>query len=275
MACGSTFTLMATIIYNNVTLDVCEELHLNGSIAFLPRGLPRDRSDDRSVHGFPLTLRKYTLSNLPAGDVHRYVIPGGNFTAEQVLNFSTDLLGNGLLAQQGEPLLVDVWHAMPPLRHLGSWGGQGARVWTGARGSAVDLVLDENGENHLSGAPFPKLVAARLPGPVSSRFNFEGLVAGPGFGNEGTETMPVVVLGFPVERSAATEQREAAEVAALHEQMERAVNSQRYAVAAALASRVGSVRRGDIVPAPSAHGGAAHAASDGGDGDGDGDGGRI
>ena len=219
--------LMARFTYRNSSLAVCEELSLNGTITFVAA----NSSDPR----FPLSLRKHTMSNLPFSSGDRYLL---NLTTEQVLNASSDLMGNALLANSSEPRLEDVWNAMPPLRHLGSWGGAGARVWTATRGSAVDLVLDELGECHLCGTPSPKQAAARLPGPLSSRFNVEGRV----------DALPVILLGFPVRHGDATRAVEADETGRLVAAIELAVAARRYDEAAAHAKRLERLKTSRLDP---------------------------
>ena len=146
--CDPGLTLMATLTYRGVPLIACENLTagLNGSISFaVDGGTPSPL--------FPLTLHKRSYSNQPTHTDDTYL----NFSKHEVLNASSDIMGNLLLGIHGfparaeEPTLSEVLIAMPPLRHLGSWGGNGARVWTASRGSGVDCVFDENGANHLSG----------------------------------------------------------------------------------------------------------------------------
>lgn len=186
-SCAAGMWLMATLTYRNVSLLVCEDLSgLNGSITFVPRGIDTSGT-------FPLTLSKHTFSNQPRGGNDTYLF---NLTRQQVLNASSDIMGNRLLARGEDPQLEEIMHAMPPLRHLGSWGGQGARVWTASRGSGVDAVLDETGSNHLSGMPQPALVVSRLPGPVDMHFHVEGII----------DALPIIVLGFPTGNTSAEEQ---------------------------------------------------------------------
>ena len=186
-SCPSGLTLQSRFQYGELWLMACEDLAagLEGAITFVAA----EESHLARASGYPLTIYKRTSSNAPLRSDDAYL---GNLTKHDVLNATSDVMGNRLLGVHGyprrdEPTLTEVSAAIPPLRHLGSWGGSGARVWTASRGSIVDCVLDENGENHLSGLPLPRLVASRLPGPNGTRFTAEGLLG---------ET-PALLLGFP------------------------------------------------------------------------------
>eukprot|EP00966_Prymnesium_polylepis_P327046 7382913-Prymnesium_polylepis.1 len=159
---------MARFSYsNNVTLDVCEDLSagLNGSITFAPVGA--------AAAGFPLVLSKQAFSNRPIdGDDDRYF--GGKLTKEQVLNASTDLMGNALLGIHGHPersappTLAEVSAAIPPLRSI-----REARLWTATRGSGRDATFDDRMANMGDDTPTPAQAASVLPGLASTQFEVE------------------------------------------------------------------------------------------------------
>eukprot|EP01051_Picozoa_sp_SAG22_P025237 SAG22_NODE_7382_length_745_cov_0.859133_2_plen_98_part_00 len=85
----------------------------------------------------------------------------------EVLNATTDIMGNLLLGIHGnaprvdgaETTLAEVWGAIPPIRKI-----SGARLWTANRGSAVDATFDDLGSNRGAGTPSPREVKAVLPG---------------------------------------------------------------------------------------------------------------
>ena len=192
-ACPPGLALQAHLQYEGVGLLACEDI-VDGDIVFTLA--QPSLVDSRASTMYPLSLHKRTASNRGSRSGDSYL---GNLTKHEVLNASTDIMGNTLLgihghpAREHEPTLAEVTSAIPPLKNLGSWGGNGARLWTASRGSLVDCVLDENGEAHLSGLPLPKLVAARLPGLESSAFTTEGLLVGDG----AASPLPILVLGFP------------------------------------------------------------------------------
>ena len=111
-SCLWPLTFMARMLYGGITLDVCEDLAagLNGSISFVPV--------DGAAVGFPLTLSKAAFSNQPlGGDDDSYF--DGTLTKAQVLNATTDIMGNALLGIHGHPArapptLSEVTRAIPP-----------------------------------------------------------------------------------------------------------------------------------------------------------------
>jgi hypothetical protein len=165
-----------------VSLTVCEDLsHPNGSISFVPSA---------PTAAFPLTLNKTVYANTVEDD-EAYLAP---FTKSEVMNATTDIMGNKLLGIHGaaprsaETTLGEVMGAIPPVR--GNIGG--ARVWTANRWSAVDATFDPKMSNNGAGTPSPQEVSAVLTGLGSSAFDFEGLIG---------SDLPILLLNFPLKGS--------------------------------------------------------------------------
>jgi len=155
---------MAKFSYRGAVLEACEALYTSippESLVIFKK-LPCDKSHicfqdlrsssgtiifvsaDDDVEAFPLTLEKRVYFNdAPAAN------PFLNFTKEDVLNASTDLMGNKLLGIHGnpftgEPSWDDVASVLPPLRKIGAFY-PGARVWVANRESGRDITFDEQG----------------------------------------------------------------------------------------------------------------------------------
>ena len=204
------------------SITVCEDLsHPNGSITFhsAAAGSP-----------WPLTLNKTVYANTVEND-DAYL---GSFTKGQVLNATTDIMGNQLLGIHGaaprsaETTLSEVMGAIPPVR--GNIGG--ARLWTANRWSAVDATFDTTGANNGAGTPSPQEVSAVLTGLGSAVFDFEGLIGG---------DLPILLLNFPLKGS----ERAVRQAVAAHQQRARtqaelaaAVEQRDYRAAAALQQRL-------------------------------------
>ena len=112
----------------------------------------------------------------------------------EVINASTDIMGNHLLGIHGSPprsaetTLKEVWGAIPPIRKI-----NGARIWTANRWSAVDATFGTDASNQGAGTPSPKEASAVLTGLGSSTFNYEGLIG---------SDLPILLLNFPLKGSA-------------------------------------------------------------------------
>ena len=144
-ACPSALTKMASFAYSApgspsppVTLTVCEDLSTpNGSITFVPSSAASHAS---AAATWPLTLNKTTYANTVQND-DAYL---NGLSKAQVINATTDIMGNALLGIHGAPprsaetTLKEVWGAIPPIR--GAVGG--ARLWTANRWSGVRTFGD-------------------------------------------------------------------------------------------------------------------------------------
>jgi hypothetical protein len=185
---------------------------------------------------FPLTLAKTLEAN--SGDDDAFL--GGNLTKSQVLAAPSDIMGNQLLGIHGhpsrsnEPTLEEVKAAVSPIRP--SMRGPATAVWTATRESTVDAVFSDAAAFPTAGTPDPQHASKQLPGLRSPNFHREGLLGG---------DLPILLLNYPVGHSdGAAARLEAAErVAALEDELARAVRAQRYADAAVLQQRAEAARR--------------------------------
>ena len=85
--------------------------------------------------GWPVHLTKTLYSNQPSnGDDNQYLTP---FTKAQVLNATTDIMGNALLAQPSFNL-AQVTTAIPPLRSFAP------RIWVANRVSGRDATFNSD-----------------------------------------------------------------------------------------------------------------------------------
>ena len=157
---GTEATLMAAFNYTipgtpgpALLLHVCEDLSSpNGAVNFMQEGK------------LWLSLPKRVESIMPKDD-NRY----GDFTKREVLQNTTDILGNSLLGIHGharrkhEPTLAEITTIIPPLRSINS-----CRIWTANRISGRDATFDRSMENFGAGGPTPVDTFRGFPVPPST-----------------------------------------------------------------------------------------------------------